>query len=117
MNIGSQVGYWKEKEADRKRKRAKVETLVNRARACRTFTGLDKVADNARAQGLWDAEQGWLKGEIGKCNARLRGRHVPARWIDGTRAVVVNDNKVVNMPWINARTLDKEGFRYAGRAE
>lgn len=104
-------------EFDRKRKRAKVEKLVNRARACRSLDGLQKVGDDARSMGLWDAERGWLKQEFGKCNGRLRGRHVPARWIKDGQEVTVSDDKVVGMTWIRTRQLSMEGWRYAGQVD
>ena len=66
------------KRMDRERKRDKVEGFIRRVRSCRTFDGLELVADEARAAGLWDAENGLLKQTIGDFNARFRGRITPA---------------------------------------
>ncbi len=121
-DIGDQIGYWDEREADRKRKQGKVDKLVNRARACRTFDGLQVVADDARGDGLWDADNGSLKKVIGECNARLRGRHVPARFKHKSGLeFTVYDNEAIDAPrWFHARdakSLCRAGFLYAGQAE
>lgn len=112
-NIGQQVGYWEAQSERRQDKKRKVQVLLNRARSCRTFSGLEIVGDEARSAGLWYP----VATVFGECNARLRGRHTPARYRKGDREVVVSDNVVVGMPWINARTLCKEGWNYAGQAE
>ena len=101
---------------DRQVKQAKVDKLVNRARACRTFDGLQKVADDARSMGLWHAGDGAIIKAVSGCNARLRGRHAPVRYRNGNTEVKVYDNKVVSMPWISARALCEDGFNYAGPA-
>lgn len=113
MNIGQQIGYWKELDEYRQDKARKVTTYINRARACRTFSGLQVVGDEARAEGLWHP----VRTVFGQCNARLRGRHVPAIYRKGDKQLVVDDNVVVSMPWISARTLCGEGFTYAGPVE
>ena len=113
MNIGQQVGHWEAQAARREDKKQKVTTYINRARACRTFDGLQTVGDEARKEGLWYP----VRVVFGQCNARLRGRHVPARYRKDDKELVVNDNRVVSMPWISARTLCAEGFTYAGPAE
>ena len=113
MNIGQQVGYWESQEERRQDKARKVQTFVNRARACRSFAGLEVVGDEARQAGLWHP----VAVAFGQCNARLRGRHVPARYRKGDEELVVSDNTVVGMPWITARVLCQEGWQYAGQAE
>lgn len=110
-NIGEVTGYW---EADRKRKQAKVVKLKNRANACRTFDGLEAVADDARSMGLWDADGGSLKRTIGRCNGRLRGRHAPVHWRQGNLTVTVSDNVCVEVRTKTARDLSAEGWVYAG---
>ncbi len=111
-NIGQVVGYWEAREADRLDKQTKVDKLIRRARSCRTFDGLEKVGDDARGAGLWHP----VRVIFGECNARLRGRHVPALYRMGNLTLVVFDDKVVNMPWKRSRDVCKEGFSYAGPA-
>jgi len=111
-NIGEITGYWEERKADRQRKQDKVDKLIRRARACRTFDGLEKVGDDARGAGLWHP----VRVVFGECNARLRGRHEPALYRQGDNTLVVSDDKVVGMPWIRTRQLCKEGWTYAGPA-
>jgi hypothetical protein len=113
-NIGAQTGYW---EADRLRKQGKVDKLIRRARSCRTFDGLERVADDARSMGLWDADNGSLKRTIGQCNARLRGRHAPVRYRQGQHTLTVHDNRCVEMPRFSAKALAAEGWQYAGPVE
>jgi len=105
------------REFDRERKQAKVDKLVNRARACRTFDGLQKVGDDARSMGLWDADHGKIRREFSKCNGRLRGREVPARWTKDGKEVIVSDDKVKSMPWIRTRQLSNEGWLYGGQTD
>jgi hypothetical protein len=106
-----------EQEQDRARKQAKVKRLVTRAAACRSFEGLEKVADDARSAGLWHAGNGAIIKAVSRCNARLRGRHVPSRWVKGDNELVVSDDRVIKMPWIRSRTVSEEGYRYAGQAD
>jgi hypothetical protein len=110
-NIGQITGYW---EKDRKRKQAKVDKLIHRANACRTFDGLETVADDARSEGLWDADGGSLKRTIGRCNGRLRGRHAPVNWRQADLIVTVSDNRCIEVPTKTARDLSAEGWVYAG---
>lgn len=105
------------KAFDKARKQAKVDRLVNRARACRTLDGLQKVGDDARSMGLWDADHGKIRDTFTKCNGRLRGREAKARWIKGDKEVVVSDDRVEGMPWVRTRQLSAEGWRYGGKAE
>ena len=102
---------------DMERKHGKVEKIVNRARACRTMEGLQRVGDDARSMGLWNAEDDRIVQEFSRCNARLRGRYVPARWIKDELEVVVSDDKVVGKPWLRTRQLSAEGWRYAGQID
>lgn len=100
------------------RKRAKVVKLVNQARACRSFEGLEEIGNSARSQGLWDAEGGWIAGEFGKCNARLRGRHEPAFFIKGNLRVTVSDNKVIlreptTLQIYTPKEASRHGFLYS----
>lgn len=117
-NIGQMTGYWDELKAlkaeDRERKQAKVDRLIRRARSCRTFDGLEAVADDARSMGLWDADGGSLRRTIGQCNGRLRGRHAPVTWRQGDLCVTVSDNRCVEVPTKTARDLSAEGWQYAG---
>lgn len=113
-DIGEVTGYW---EADRKRKQAKVDKLIRRTRSCRTFDGLEKVADEARSDGLWDADRGSLRRAVGQCNARLRGRHAPVHWRKGDHILTVLDNKCVELPQYTARDLSAEGWQYGGPVE
>ena len=101
---------------DKRIKQAKVDKLVNRARACRTFDGLEVVADDARSMGLWHAGDGAIIEAVSKCNARLRGRHVPAQYRKGSKTIVVSDDKVVKLPWIRSRQVCADGWLYAGPA-
>ncbi len=111
-NIGQQIGYWEAKKADRLDKQTKVDKLIRRARSCRTFDGLEVVGDDARGAGLWYP----VRIVFGECNARLRGRHIPALYRKGDDTLVVSDDKVVSMPWIRSRQLCAEGWQYAGPA-
>ncbi len=121
MNIGGQVGYWQEREDDKVRKQGKIDALRRRVASCRTFDGLEIVADDARAQGLWHADNGSIVAAVTRCNARLRGRDHPVRYTNGKLTFIVHDNEVVDAPrWFHARNpraLCKEGFRYAGPKE
>ncbi len=105
-------------DEDKARKRAKIEKLVHQARACRSFEGLEVIGDSVREQGLWGAESGWISAEMGKCNARLRGRHEPALYIKGTLQVTVFDNKVIAREpvWLQIYTpkqASRAGFLYS----
>ena len=113
QNIGQQIGYWEALAERREDKKRKVEVFVRRAKSCRTFDGLEKVGDEARKAGLWHP----VAVAFGECNARLRGRHAPVRYRKGKAIVTVSDNKVIEMPWITARTLCQEGWQYAGQAD
>ena len=113
MNIGQQVGYWKAQAERREDKRVKVEKLIRRARACRTFDGLEKVGDEARESGLWHP----VRVVFGECNARLRGRHQPVIYRKGSEKLLVEDNRALAKPWMTARDLCKNGYQYAGEAE
>ncbi len=111
-NIGQVTGYWKEREADRFNKQTKVDKLIRRARSCRTFDGLEVVGNDARDAGLWHP----VAVTFGECNARLRGRHIPALYRKGDNTLIISDDKVTTMPWIRSRALCGEGWTYAGPA-
>ena len=105
-------------DKDKARKRAKVVKFVNRVRACRSFDGLERVADEVRAEGLWHAEDGWISEEVGKCNGRLRGRPEPAVYIKGNVKVTVSYNKVVarepaTLQIYTPKQASKMGFLYS----
>lgn len=103
---------------DKARKRAKVVRLVNRARACRSFEGLEVIGNEMREQGLWDAEDGWIPAEMSKCNARLRGRHTPALFVKGSMKVTVFDNGVIarepaSLQIYSPKEASRHGFLYS----
>lgn len=113
MSIGAQLGYWEEKKKDRQDKQDKVSVFKRRVSACKSLSGLDKVAGEARAAGLWHP----VAGSVTACNARLRGREHPVLYKLRRKdlTITVHDNKAVGIPKMT-RDLDDEGFVYAGKA-